>query len=152
MVISENIKKQNIILKAKSTDRWDLLAEMIDIAVKNKEIPAENRKSILAALVDREKSMTTGIGNGVAIPHCITEHVSDIIILFAIIPKGIDFDSIDNLPVNISILLIVPKNKKTQHIKTLAGIAKVMANVDLRHSLLSVKTAEGIISEIAKYE
>ena len=96
--------------------------------------------------------MSTGIGNGVAIPHCTTLKVQDIIFIMAIIPRGMDFDAIDNLPVKIVILLLVPKNKLTQHIKTLANIAKLMSIDDLRNTLLTLKTPESIIKTIKDYE
>lgn len=72
--------------------------------------------------------MSTGIGNGVAILHCSSSKVNNIITVMALTPKGLNFEAIDNEPVKIVILLIVPKDKLTQHIKTLANIAKMMTD------------------------
>jgi mannitol/fructose-specific phosphotransferase system IIA component (Ntr-type) len=66
--------------------------------------------------------------------------------------NGIDFDAIDNQPVRISILLLVPKNKLTQHIKTLANIAKIMSNDEMREELLALETPEAVIKKIKKIE
>ncbi len=150
MVLVDSLKKNSIIVKAKSKNRWELIDEMIDLAVKNKQISKEDLESVRAALVEREKSMSTGIGNGVAIPHCTTSRVNDIVAILAISQKGIDFDSIDNNPVRIAILLLVPKNKLTQHIKTLANIAKVMSDEKLRNIILEMKTPEAILKTIKK--
>ena len=150
MVLVDSLKKNSIIVKAKSKNRWELIDEMIDLAVKNKQISKEDLESVKAALVEREKSMSTGIGNGVAIPHCTTSRVNDIVAILAISQKGIDFDSIDNNPVRIAILLLVPKNKLTQHIKTLANIAKVMSDEKLRNLILEMKTPEAILKTIKK--
>jgi len=150
MVLVDSLKKNSIIIKAKSKNRWELIDEMIDLAVKNKQINKEDLDSVKVALVEREKSMSTGIGNGVAIPHCTTSRVNDIVAVMAISQKGIDFDSIDNNPVRIAILLLVPKNKLTQHIKTLANIAKVMSDEKLRNSILEMKTPESILKTIKK--
>lgn len=128
------------------------MEEMIDLAVKNKEIDSCDFDEFSKALIEREKSMSTGIGNGVAIPHCTTAKVQDIVFVLAIVPQGIDFDSIDNQPVKIVILLLVPKNKLTQHIKTLANIAKLMSNENLRNKLLTVKTAENVIKTLKDFE
>lgn len=150
MVLAESLKKNSIIVKARSKNRWELIEEMVDLAVKNRQIEKDDREAILNALVEREKSMSTGIGNGVAIPHCTSARVNDIVAVMAISQKGIDFDSIDNNPVKIAILLLVPKNKLTQHIKTLANIAKVMSDETLRNSILELKTPESILKTIKK--
>lgn len=139
-------------MNSKSADRWGLIEEMVDLAVKNKEIPNSVKDTVLNALIEREKSMTTGIGNAIAIPHCITDAVDETIYVFALSRKGINFDSIDNLPVKVSILIVVPRSKRSQHIKTLANIAKIMNNEKLRDKLLAVKKPEEIIEEITKYE
>lgn len=152
MELSENLKKNNILLKSRSNNRWDLIGEMVDLAAKNRDIEQDDCGEIKKSLIEREKSMSTGIGNGVAIPHCTTSKVADIVFIMSIISNGIDFDAIDNEPVKIVILLLVPKNKLTQHIKTLANIAKLMHDKDLRNKLLTVKTPEGIIKTIKDFE
>lgn len=152
MVLTDSLKKNNIILNAKSKNRWDLIDEMVDLAVKNKDINPDDRDLVRNALVEREKSMSTGIGNGVAIPHCTTPRVEELVIVLALCKNSIDFDAIDNSPVSIVILLLVPKIKLTQHIKTLANIAKMMSNDDLREKILTLKTAVSILNAMKKFE
>lgn len=151
MSLLENLKKNNILVKSSAKNRWEIIDEMVDVAVRNKEITSEDSQIIKNALTEREKSMSTGIGNGVAIPHCSTSKVSNIITVMALIPKGINFDSIDNEPVKIVILLIVPKDKLTQHIKTLANIAKMMSDASLREKILALKSADSIIKILKSY-
>jgi PTS system fructose-specific IIA component len=152
MVLDENLSKRNIILKPKSTNRWDLIKEMVEIAVKNKNIQEEDKEDIIKALIEREKSMTTGIGNGVAIPHCTSQKVNDIAVIMAISKNGIAFDSVDNQAAHIVILLLVPKNKLAQHIKTLANIAKMMGDKILRETLLTLKSSEAVANTIKNYK
>jgi len=152
MILSNSLKKTNILINPRSKNRWDLINEMLDLAVKNAELDGADQEFVKSALVEREKSMSTGIGKGVAIPHCTTDRVNDIIIIMATCRGGIDFDSVDNLPVRIAILLLVPKNKLTQHIKTLANIAKLMNNDSLREKLFSLKSAELILKAIQAFE
>ena len=151
MSLQENIKKNNIIIKTTAKDRWGIIEEMVDHAVKSKEIAPEDAEAITSALIEREKSMSTGIGHGVAIPHCSTTKVNSIITVMAITPKGINFESIDNEPVRIVILLIVPKDKLTHHIKTLANIAKMMNDQELREKILLLKTPESILKTLKTY-
>jgi PTS system fructose-specific IIA component len=152
MELSDSLKKANIIIKSRSKDRWECISEMLECAVKNREIDPSDSKDIKKALVDREKSMSTGIGNGVAIPHCTSSKIEDIIFIMSLSATGLDFDSIDGEPVRIIILLIVPKNKLTQHIKTLASIAKLMSNQTLRERLLTMKTPEAVIKTLKDFE
>jgi fructose-specific phosphotransferase system IIA component len=152
MDLSDNLKKSNVLLKTRSSNRWELINELVDLAVKNNEIEPSDCDEIKKALIEREKSMSTGIGNGVAIPHCTTIKVKDIVLIMTIIPKGIDFDASDNQTVKIIIMILVPKNKLTQHIKTLANIAKLMKNESLRNTLVSLKTAESIMKTIKDFE
>lgn len=151
MVLTESLKKNNILLKPKSKNRWELIDEMVDLAVRNRDIMDEDRDSVVRALTEREKSMSTGIGNGVAIPHCTSSRVGDIVTMIGICQKGLDFDAIDNQPVKIVVLLLVPKNKLTQHIRTLANIAKMMSDNAMREKLLGLKTPEGVLKLIKKY-
>lgn len=152
MVFTDSLKKNNILINAKAKNRWDLIDEMIDLAVKNKEISENDCIGIRNALMEREKSMSTGIGNGVAVPHCSTPIVDELIVIMAVCAENIDFDSIDNNPVRIAFLLIVPKLKLAQHIKTLANIAKLMSNESLRLKLLTLKTQNAILKLIKKFE
>ncbi len=152
MVFSDNLKKCNIILKAKSANRWDLIEEMLDLAVKNKEVKSEDKEILKNSLLDREKSMSTGIGKGVAIPHCTTGAVEDIVLVIALCEKGIDFESIDNQPVRIAIFLLVPKKKLKQHIKTLANIAKIMRDDELKETIITIKSVDAFVKTIKNHE
>jgi len=151
MSLLDSLKKNNILVKPSAKNRWEMIEEMVELAAKNKDIPAEDAEAIKNALIEREKSMSTGIGNGVAIPHCSTTKVTEITTVMALSPKGINFEAIDNEPVKIIILLIVPKDKLTQHIKTLANIAKMMSDVKLREEILSLKTADAILKTLKNY-
>ena len=151
MSFVENLKKNNIILKTSAKTRWELIDEIVDLAVRNHEISEDDRDIIRDALVEREKSMSTGIGNGVAIPHCTTTRIQNMTILMALSQKGIDFDAIDSNPVRIVICLLVPKSKLSQHIKTLASIAKMMGDRQIREKILSLKSADSIMKIIQNY-
>ena len=151
MILYEHLKKNDILIDTKSKNRWELIQEMVDLAIKNGDIDPREKAHIISALTEREKSMSTGIGNGVAIPHCIVSSIDNIVTIMAISSRGIDFDSIDNIPVKIAILLLVPKSKLSQHIKTLANIAKLMSDEHFREKLLSIKSPDGILKELKKY-
>lgn len=152
MIFSENLNKNNILLSPKAKTRWDLISEMLDVAVKSGALSGKDEETVKKALFEREKSMSTGIGKGVAIPHCASDKIGEIIIALAICKNGIDFDSIDGLPVHIVILMIVPQKKISQHIKTLANIAKIMNDESLREKLVKAKTADTVIELVRNAE
>ena len=152
MVLSENLSPYSILVNSESKTRWDIIKEMVAHAVTHSLIPAGAESDITQALIEREKSMSTGIGKGVAIPHCTVTSVDDIVVLMATNGKGINFDAIDSLPVKIVIMLLVPKSKLTQHIKTLANIAKVMSDDAFKNHILTFAKAEELLDYIKTYE
>lgn len=152
MILSENLHLPNILVNTDVKNRWDIIKGLVSLAVKNTLIPKNAENEIAQALIEREKAMSTGIGKGVAIPHCTIPHIDDIIIMMATSEKGINFDSIDSIPVRIVIMLLVPKSKLTQHIKTLASIAKLMSDDIFKEHLLTFKTGENLLSFISEYE
>lgn len=99
---------------------------------------------VLAALMERENSMSTGIGLGIAIPHCSTPHVTDCNAFLAILKKGVEFQSVDNEPVRIAVLLLLPRDKFERHIKTLASIARLFNDVEFRKHVLTAASPEAI--------
>lgn len=152
MILSENLKKNNIILNPVSTTRWEVIKELVSHAVKNNDLPEKDQEKVANLLIDREKAISTGIGNGVAIPHCTLSIIENPVVVIATTEKGISFDSIDNQPVKIIILLLVPKNKLSQHVKTLTNIAKIMNDNKLKEKILSFKTSDSLFKYLKNYE
>ncbi|HEY1405552.1 MAG TPA: PTS sugar transporter subunit IIA [Spirochaetota bacterium] len=152
MILTDNLHPSNIILKSEAKTRWDIIKDLVSLAVKTGQIAKEIEGEISQALIEREKSMSTGIGKGVAIPHCSVGSISDVVVLMATHEKGLNFDAIDSLPVKIIIVLLVPKNKLTQHIKTLANIAKIMSDDAFKEGLLGFTDPEKLFEYIRDYE
>lgn len=152
MIFTENLNPSNILLGSEAKTRWDIIKDLVALAVKTGQIDGKNEQEVTTALIDREKSMSTGIGKGVAIPHCSINTIDDVVIMLATHDKGINFDAIDSLPVKIVIVLLVPKNKLTQHIKTLANIAKIMSDDSFKEGLLSISNPDDAYAYIRDYE
>jgi len=151
MDLSKYLKKGDILFKNKTTNRWDIIAELVDLVIKNKHIPLEHSAAIKKGLIERERSMSTGIGRGVAIPHYITDLVHDCVMALAVIREGVDFEAIDGNPVRIVIMLLVPKNKLSQHVKTLARIAKLMSNEEVRNHIIESNSQDAVINIISEH-
>ncbi|TGK32427.1 PTS sugar transporter subunit IIA [Leptospira gomenensis] len=135
---------ETVIFDLQSGTKEEVISRLLQKAVETKQIENANKEEILESLLAREKSMSTGIGSGVAIPHCSVNLVDELKCVMGLNSQGIDFDSIDHQPVHIFILLIVPKTKFQEHIKTLAQIAKALNVKEDREKLIRSKSFEEI--------
>ncbi len=130
----------------KATERWAAIVELIDLLVQKNRVRASDRDSILAALRQREETMSTGIGFGIAIPHASSNCVSEVIAAFGRSSTGIEFDSLDNSPVRFIVLFVVPKDQFQVHLRTLAAIAKFLNDKSVREQLAKAASSEEILN------
>ncbi|MCZ8156032.1 MAG: PTS sugar transporter subunit IIA [Leptospira sp.] len=140
----EILEPQNIIFEFFASSKEEAIRKMIGHMVKNGTLEPTHEEDIVISLLNREKSMSTGIGSGVAIPHCSVHYVTELKCAMAIAPQGIDFESLDQALVQIFIMLIVPKNKFQDHIKTLALIAKTLNIPEEREKLIKSRNFDEI--------
>ena len=126
----------NISLNGKNRD--DCIKELIEKLANAETIKSTD--TIFDAVLEREKIMTTGVGNGIAIPHCKHSDSPEFSVCLGIQPKGVDFQSIDKKDVNIIFLLVGPENNPGLHIKLLSRISRLMSNEELRQQLLACKS------------
>ena len=145
MQLHEIIFKERIIqLDQFQGSKTDLLKYIFDKCESLSSIAPKHKDDIWETLIERENSMSTGIGLGVAIPHCSTEHVTDVIGMLTVLKEGIDFQAIDDVQVRILILLLLPKNKFEKHIKTLASVARLFNNEEFRTRVLNSSSTDEI--------
>lgn len=142
----ELITPNNIIYDLKASDKESVIAHLVDHGVRIGSIAESASSEIITSLLNREKSMSTGIGSGVAIPHCSVSLVEDLKVVIGLSKEGIAFDAIDKMPVHIFILLIVPKNKFQEHIKTLALIAKTLNLKEERNKMIYSNSYDDILA------
>ena len=135
MSLASLLSAEQIIPEMKATERWPAIVELIDLLVQQGQIKAEDRDSILASLKQREETMSTGIGFGIAIPHASSDRIDEVVAAFGRSSQGIEFDALDNAPVKFVVLFIVPKNQFQTHLRTLASIAKFLNDRSMRESL-----------------
>jgi mannitol/fructose-specific phosphotransferase system IIA component (Ntr-type) len=140
----EILNDSNVIFNFQADTKDGAIEQMVDHLVNQGQLQIGKKSEILESLLLREKSMSTGIGSGVAIPHCSVNSVEHLKAVMAISPDGVNFDSIDSQPVHIFILLIVPKSKFQEHIKTLAIIAKTLNQSDEREKIIRATSLEEI--------
>ena len=146
MSLASLLSSEQIIPEMQATERWPAIVELIDLLVSLGRIASASRESILAALKQREETMSTGIGFGIAIPHASSEDVTEVVAAFGRSTQGIEFDALDNAPVKFVVLFIVPKNQFQTHLRTLASIAKFLNDRSVRESLAAAGNNEEILA------
>lgn len=126
-------------------ERWQAIEEIVDMLVESGKIEAGDRPELLAALKQREETMSTGIGFGIAIPHASSGRVTEVVAAFGRSKSGIEFDSLDNEPVHFIVLFIVPRDQFQTHLRTLAAIAKFLNDRTVREELGAATDAQAIL-------
>jgi mannitol/fructose-specific phosphotransferase system IIA component (Ntr-type) len=152
VVLNELLSPKSINLNLKSTDREAVLAELVDQIPQLAGQPA-TRQTLLNALREREELYSTGIGDGVALPHArngLVGLVDDSVIVFGRHVKGIQYGSIDDIPARLFFLLVAPT--VTQHLGILGRLTLLLRDPRLRKNLLAADQPEKVISLIREAE
>ena len=146
MKFSELINKNYIIPEFKGSTKKQVLEELVEALASNKvEI---DKVVLLNALLEREKLGSTGIGDGVAIPHGKLNGLDNIILLFGKSGQGVDFDAIDRKPVCMVFLLVAPADSAGLHLKALARLSRMLREKEFKNSLLMASDAEALLEII----
>jgi mannitol/fructose-specific phosphotransferase system IIA component (Ntr-type) len=135
MNLGDILGLENIQPELKAANRWEAIDELISNLVETNKIKAETRESITAVVKKRESSMSTGIGFGIGIPHASTELIYEVTGAFGRSRPGVNFDALDNQPVHLVMLFLVPQGQFQKHLHTLANIAKLLHKRDFRKAL-----------------
>ena len=152
MRLIEILREDLIKIGLEAQDKWEAIEEMVNLLVSTHEIRMRDKREVFTAVVEREKTMSTGLGHGIAIPHGASTSVDQFVGAMGISRNGIEFQAIDGKPVYLILMLVVPENVFAKHIKTLAGIARLLNNDDFRQQLMNSETAEAVIDLIQQEE
>jgi len=133
-----------------SNSKKDVLAELINVLISS-GLKIDRVKAI-DVLQQREKLGSTGIGDGVAIPHGKVSDLHELVVAFGRSKKGIAFDAIDGKPVHLFFLLLAPENSTGQHLKALAKISKMLKTPNFRKKLIEAKTTSDLYKAIVEQD
>jgi mannitol/fructose-specific phosphotransferase system IIA component (Ntr-type) len=150
MRLTEILKPQNIKVPLEAKVKTDAIGELVELLAANGELT--DPKKVLASVLDREATRTTGIGNGLAIPHGKCTGTDHLVMAIGRPATPIDFQAIDGRPVNLIWLLSSPPDKTGPHIHALARISRLMTIDRFRQALAQAKTAEEIYESIVQQE
>ena len=146
MKILDILAKDSIVPELKGRTKKQVLEELIEAVQQNK--PSIDRDSLMKVLLERERLGSTGIGEGIAIPHGKLRDIDDLVLSFGRSSEGIDFESMDGKPVHLFFLLVAPETCAGVHLRALAKIARLLKNGTVRKRLAKVDNREDIFSII----
>jgi len=146
MKILDILERNAIIPELKGNTKKQVLEELIDALLQNK--PQLDRSRLMGVLLERERLGSTGIGDGIAIPHGKLKDLDQLALSFGKSAQGVDFESMDGKPVHLFFLLVAPESCAGIHLRALAKIARLLKNGSVRKRLGSVASREEIYDVI----
>ncbi|MCK8600166.1 PTS sugar transporter subunit IIA [Desulfoferrobacter suflitae] len=146
MKILDILAKESIIPELQGRTKKQVLEELIDALLQHK--PHLDRDRLMTVLLERERLGSTGIGDGIAIPHGKMRDLDQLVLSFGRSTQGVDFESMDGKPVHLFFLLVAPENCAGIHLRALAKIARLLKNGTVRKKLGNVQGREEVYSII----
>jgi mannitol/fructose-specific phosphotransferase system IIA component (Ntr-type) len=150
MNLKKALSRETVLMELKSSTKEAIIEEMIDLLMAAGKIKdVKDRKEALKAVLDRERKMSTGMQNGIAIPHGKTDRVDSLVAAIALKKEGVDFGALDNLPSRIFIMTLSPDTRTGPHIQFLAEISRQLSDASVRERILAATTPDEILTILA---
>ena len=150
MTLLDILSPDSTIVDLKGDTKEEIIADLVDSLSASEAI--SDRDKVLQAVLEREKIMSTGIGDGIAIPHGKSDSVVKLVAALGTQRRGVDFEALDGEPAYVFFLLVSPANVSGPHIKALARISRLLKNDDFKKKLITASSPEEIISAIRAEE
>ena len=150
MKISELLTKDLINLSTEAEDKESILREMVGVLAENGKVA--NEEEFYQVILEREEKSSTGVGNGVAIPHGQSDVVEEPALVFVKSETGIDFESRDDQPAKIFFMIAVPKGGASDHLSVLSKLSRKLMHEDFRSELLNAESKEELLEVIEAEE
>ena len=150
MRLSELLNTNAITLRLKAQTKKEALVELAELLESAHGFNSQGE--ILDRVMRRESMMTTGIGNGVAIPHGKARSVDRMVAACAVAPEGLDFESEDGRPVYLLVLFVSPENATTLHVRVLANLSRLLKEESVRKTLREAKTPQAFMAALHSAE
>ena len=150
MKLVEILSEETIKVPLQTVDKKEIIEELVASLSESGRI--NDKGNVLEAILDREAVMSTGVGDGVAIPHGKSDSAPSIVAALGVTREPVDFDSIDNKPVRLVWLLVGPPGNTGPHLKALSRISRLMHKSEFREKLLHVESAGAVLNELREQE
>jgi PTS system fructose-specific IIA component len=138
MLLAELFEARDLLVHFDPSDKWESIHSLVQHLVSAGKLDESKFEAVLEAVLSRERSMSTGMENGIAIPHAAVDDLDSVLACMGMVTReeGLAFESIDGQPARLVVLLVIPRAQKLLHIRTLADVARVLSKEDVRGALL----------------
>ena len=150
MRITDLLSRDAVELNVSAGSKNEIIQKMVDLMDKTGNI--SDKKEYERLVFEREKEGTTGVGEGIAIPHGKSDCVKRPGLAAAVVPNGVEFDSLDGKPVNLIFLIAAPNTKDNVHLDVLSRLSTLLMDLDFKNKLVQAKTKEEFLRLIDKAE
>ncbi|WP_391559618.1 fructose-specific PTS transporter subunit EIIC [Robertmurraya sp.] len=150
MKITEILTKETIHLNLSGSTKSEAIDQLVDVLDRAGKL--EDAKVFKAGILKREEQSTTGIGEGIAIPHAKTKAVKTASIAFGKSVNGIDYDSLDGQPAHLFFMIAAPEGANNTHLEALARLSSILMKNEVREALLSANTERDVLNIIDQYD
>ncbi len=145
MVLPLSLKPECVDIDIDGDDKYSVIKMIIEKLSKACDINHKVSKELLKDMISREQLMSTGMQSGIALPHCSSENVDRPYVFLAKSKKGVDFGSTDGSIAKIIVALVIPKDKISHHVKTMAAIARLLNEEKIRMEILESDSEQKIV-------
>ena len=150
MKISDILEEKLVVTNLPGATKDEIINAMVDLIGKSSKVL--DKEKVRASIFERERIMSTGVGNGFAIPHGKTDAVVDIVASFGITKDPINYQALDDKPVRLVFLLVGKDNLVGPHIKLLSRISRLMNKEEFRTKLLTLQTPKEVMDSFRQEE
>jgi len=150
--LSELIRGDLVKIGLEADDKWEAIEELVDLLISTHELSLGDRHDVVEAVFARERSLSTGLEHGIAVPYGEAACVDGIVAALGTSEAGIPFESLDNKPAHLIVLIIIPQGAFQRHVRTLTGIAHLGADAELRKRICKASSPEAAMNAIYKAE
>ena len=150
MVLGQIFSPKTIVTELESEDKDEVFEELVESIVSVQ--PKLDRDAAISALQEREAKMSTGIIHGIAVPHGIVDSVEGIQGAIGISHNGIEYEALDNAPVNLIFMLLISPEEREKHLQVLSSLSKMFQNPDFTRALMEKKTSEEVYDVLCAFE
>jgi PTS system nitrogen regulatory IIA component len=148
MKITDILDETSVVQDLRSANKKGVLEELSNVLVQEGRLPEQDR--VVEVLLEREKIGSTGIGDGIAIPHGKMKEIKELVASFGRSIKGVNFESVDKKPTHLFFLLVAPENSAGVHLKALARISHLLKDPGFRNRLMEARDRQDLFRIIVE--
>ena len=152
MRLVDLLSESQVVCGLTAAGKEQAITRLVDVLVASGKLAGAHRPVALKAVLERERSLSTGMEHGIAIPHGSIDEIGEMVCALGISSGGVEFESLDGIPARLIILLVIPRQKFSQHVRTLAAIARLLNHARMRERLKQAATPTDVLQVLREEE